>query len=243
MRPPFGAVINPRRFHPVIAGQRTPRLRQAVLCARDLEAAVDHLRSEFGLGEPYRDPAVGYFGLANAVFAIGDTFLEVVSPVSSEEPGARTATRQLDRSGSPVCGYMAMLQVDDLDAARERVRAADIREVFHVDLDDIAEVHLHPGDLGAIAALSEPDPVGSWRWGGQDWDRRAVPGELLGITLAVPDPAAAKARWEGVAGGSLEGWDFVADPAAPGIIEIEIEVAGERHSIDRFDSWSHRVRA
>jgi hypothetical protein len=216
----------------VIAGNHTPRLRQAVLCARDFEAAVDHLRSELGLGEPYRDPAVGYFGLANAVFAIGDTFLEVVSPVSSEEPGARTAARQLDRSGSAVCGYMAMLQIDDLDAARERVRAADIREVFHVDLDDIAEVHLHPADLGAIVALSVPDPEGSWRWGGEAWDRRAVPGELVGITLAVPDPEAAKARWEDVAGGPLEACDFVADPAAPGIIAIEIDVAGERHSFD-----------
>jgi len=45
----------------------------AVLAARDLERTVDRLRREFELGEPYRDPGVAYFGLANAVFAIGDT--------------------------------------------------------------------------------------------------------------------------------------------------------------------------
>ena len=54
------------------------RLRQAVLAALDLEQTVEELRMEFGLGEPYRDPGVAYFGLANAVLAIGDTFLEVV---------------------------------------------------------------------------------------------------------------------------------------------------------------------
>src|SRR5690242_2204743 len=47
------------------------RLRQAVLCARDLEGTVERLRTELALGEPYRDPEVGYFGLENAVFAIG----------------------------------------------------------------------------------------------------------------------------------------------------------------------------
>src|SRR6476469_5450492 len=94
------------------------RLRQAVLCARDLEATVERLREELEVGEPFRDPAVGYFGLENAVFAIGDTFLEVVSPIRSEVPGAATAARQLDRSGDDVCGYMAMLQITDVPAAR-----------------------------------------------------------------------------------------------------------------------------
>ena len=113
------------------------------------------------------------------MFAIGDTFLEVVSPVGNEA-GAQTAARQLDRSGADVCGYMAMIQVDDLAAARERVRAAEVREVFEVELDDIAEVHLHPGDMRAIVALSEPRPPASWRWGGEGWSERSVPGEVTG---------------------------------------------------------------
>ncbi|MDX6586850.1 MAG: hypothetical protein QOI31_1323 [Solirubrobacterales bacterium] len=188
------------------------------------------LRDEFGLGEPYRDPTVGYFGLTNAVFAIGDTFLEVVSPVGTEA-GAQTAARQLERSGGAVCGYMAMVQVEDVLAARERVRAAELREVFQVELDDIAEVHLHPGDMRAIVALSEPRPPESWRWGGEGWNERSVPGEVKGLTVGVADPSAVAARWESAGGGEIPGCRFEADQRSPGIIEIELEIRGNRHMI------------
>ncbi len=207
-----------------------PRLRQAVLAARDLEATVGKLREEYGLGEPYHDPAVGYFGLTNAVFAIGDTFLEVVSPVGSE-PGAQTATRRLERSGEAVCGFMAMVQVDDLAGARARAREAGAREVFEVELDDIAEVHLHPGDMRAIVALSEPRPPESWRWGGEGWSERSVPGELTGLTVAAADPTALADRWEGAAGGKIPGCSFTRDERSPGIVEIELEIGGEEHTI------------
>ena len=211
----------------------TARLRQAVLCAHDLEGTVWRLREELGLGEPYRDPAVAYFGLANAVFAIGDTFLEVVSPVSDEEPGARTAARQLERSGTDVCGYMAMLQVPDLAAARERAHAAGVREVFAVELDDIEEVHLHPGDMrGAIVALSVPKPTASWRWGWEGWAERSVPGRVAGITVAPTDHASTRHRWETVAGGPLRACEFEANANAPGIAAVEVEVGGSRHTIE-----------
>lgn len=210
-----------------------PRLRQAVICARDLEPTVERLRSELGLGEPYRDPEVGYFGLENAVFAIGDTFLEVVSPVRPEVPGAATAAKQLDRSGADVCGYMAMVQIADLPAARERASEAGVREVFAIELDEIDEVHLHPGDMrGAIVALSSPKPPESWRWGGEGWADRSVDGRLVGVTLGLADAEADRARWERVAGGPLPMCEFTADEASPGIVAIDVEVGGERRTIE-----------
>ena len=209
-----------------------PRLRQAVLAARDLEPTIERLRHEFGLGEPYRDPAVAHFGLINAVFAIGDTFLEVVSPVKPVEPAARTAVRQLGRSGGDVCGYMAMLQVNDLPAARERARAAGIREVFEVELEDIAEVHLHPADMrGAIVSLSAPKPAGAWRWGGDGWRARAVPGRITAITIAVADPDAVSERWATVAGGPLPQCSFARDERSPGLVEIQLELGGAQRAI------------
>jgi hypothetical protein len=202
-----------------------PRLRQAVLAARDLDGTVSWLTETFGLGKPFRDPAVAYFGLENAVFAIGDTFLEVISPIGLEA-GAQTAARQLDRSGSAVSGYMAMVQVDDLAAARERVRAAEVREVFEVEFEDIAEVHLHPGDMRAIVAISEPRPPESWRWGGEDWNERSVPGGVTGLTVAAADPTAVADRWEGAAGGKIPGCTFERDEGSPGIVEVELEIGG-----------------
>jgi catechol 2,3-dioxygenase-like lactoylglutathione lyase family enzyme len=209
-----------------------PRIRQAVLAARDLEPTVEWLRDELGLGEPYRDAAVAYFGMVNAVFAIGDTFLEVVSPVRPEEPGARTASRQLERSGRGVCGYMVMLQIEDLPAARERAREAGVREVFEVELEDIAEVHLHPGDMrGAIVSLSVPTPAGSWRWGGEGWSERAVPGSVAGVTVAVADPDAVSERWASIAGGEVPGCSFVSDEDAAGVVEIELDLGAARRTI------------
>ena len=64
---------------------------------------ADRLRRELGLDEPFRDPGVGVFGLENAVFAVGDTFLEVVAPVQPDT----TAGRYLQRRGGD-SGYMAI---------------------------------------------------------------------------------------------------------------------------------------
>lgn len=73
------------------------------MAARDLDGVCGRLRAELGLAEPFSDPAVGWFGLRNAVFALEDTFLEVVSPVRSDT----AAGWLLERRGGD-CGYMLM---------------------------------------------------------------------------------------------------------------------------------------
>jgi hypothetical protein len=172
------------------------RLRQAVLAAAELEPVAERLRAELGLGEPYNDPAVGHFGLRNAVFALGDQFLEVVSPLAPDT----AAGRWLERRGGDA-GYMLMFQVADLDGPRARARALGIREVFTVELDDIREVHLHPADVrGAIVSLSQPVPPESWRWAGPGWAERSAPAAITGVEVAVSDAAATRDRWGGVLG-------------------------------------------
>jgi hypothetical protein len=203
------------------------RIRQAVLAARDLASARARLESELSLGELYADPAVSHFGLENAVYAIGDTFLEVVSPVA----GDTAAGRLLDRRGAE-CGYMVMFQVEDLDAARGRAREAGVREVFSIELDEISEVHLHPRDIGgAIVSLSQPRPRESWKWGGAGWQARGVPGEITGIRVAVADPSAVARRWDAVVGGLPDGTEFVADAENRGLIAIRIDREGERREV------------
>ena len=196
----------------------TPRLRQAVIAAVDLDPVVDRLGEQLGLGEPFSDPAVAHFGLRNAVFAIGDTFLEVVSPV---EDGT-AAGRLLERGGGD-CGYMTMFQVGDVAAARDRAAAQGVREVFAVDLDEITEAHLHPVDIGgAIVSVSQPRPPESWLWGGPEWEERAIGGHVAGIAVAVADPEATRRRWEAVIGGA-PGVEFTGERDASGIVAIEVE--------------------
>ncbi|MEE2877668.1 MAG: VOC family protein [Pseudomonadota bacterium] len=171
------------------------RLRQLVIAAESRETA-DQLQKTLALGNPFADPGVAEFGLENAVFAIGDQFLEVVWPVKEDAP----VQRFLKRNGGPG-GYMAIFQTDDLAAARKRLDGAGIRRVWNIDLDDIAASHIHPADVGAaIVSVDEAHPWESWRWAGPDWQSNAIEGELTGAILQSPDPNALASRWAAALG-------------------------------------------
>lgn len=173
------------------------RLRQVALIARDLEPAVADLCAVLGLEIGFRDPGVREFGLHNAVMPVGDTFLEVVSPLEPDSAGAR----YLGRHGGD-WGYMVLLQCDDLDADRARVEKLGVRVVWKLDLDDIRGTHLHPRDIGgAILSLDAAVPPESWRWAGPDWQSRVRTGiveEIVGVDMQAADPAAVAQRWSEV---------------------------------------------
>src|SRR5215210_5422338 len=203
-------------------GHTGVRLRQAVLVAADLDAVAGRLRDELGLGEPFADPGVAEFGLRNAVFALGDAFLEVISPKQADT----AAGRHLGRRGGDG-GYMVIFQLDDLDAARRRVDEMGIRIVWRIDLPDISGTHLHPVDVGgAIVSLDRADPPGSWRWGGPEWTGRAgqgAPGRLAGAMIAVQDPRSVASRWSAVLGVPL-----TADGGRPELrLDRDVRVAFE----------------
>ena len=208
------------------------RLRQAVVAVGDLDTTVKQLRETFGLLEPFEDPGVEAFGLRNAVFAIGDTFLEAVSPM---QPGT-TAERYMDRHGGD-CGYMVIFQFDDLEAARKRAAALGVRVVWQADMDDISGTHLHPADMrGAIVSLDRADPPGSWRWGGPEWTGKegvGAPGRVVGITVSVPNPDRVAECWADVLGVSPNGTrleldgsfvEFRDSQTDDGITEIHLDV-------------------
>jgi catechol 2,3-dioxygenase-like lactoylglutathione lyase family enzyme len=170
------------------------RLRQVALVARDLDTAVEELCERLGLTVCYRDPGVDAFGLHNALMMIGDQFLEVVAPTRD----GSTAGRLMDKRGGDG-GYMALYEVDDLDARLAALAAAGIRIVWSGDLPDIRGRHLHPADVGgAIVSIDEPVPNGSWRWGGPGWvahEDNSVVTAIAGVVLGAKDPAAMRSRW------------------------------------------------
>jgi hypothetical protein len=218
------------------------RLRQAVLVASDLEAAASKLRSALSLGEPFRDEGVGLFGLANVVFALGDCFIEVVSPIAPET----AAGRHLQRKGDG--GYMVIFDVEseqDFEGARSRALALGVRAVWQIDLQDIATTHLHPADMrGAIVSIDRSMPYGTWRWGGPEWTGRVgvgAAGRLAGVTIAVADPLAVAARWGEVLGVAVSGgerpalelegaqvrFESAASASDEGLVEIVAELGAE----------------
>jgi hypothetical protein len=169
------------------------------MVARDCDQVAAELRRAFGWPQPFSDPGVSQFGLRNAVFAAGDTFVEVVAPVG---PGT-AAGRYLERRGGDG-GYMAIFQLPDLTAARRRLADLGVRVVWTVDLPDIAGTHLHPRDVpGAIVSLDRADPPESWRWAGPSWTGQAPDhdaGGVTGLTIEVCDPVGAARRWAAVLG-------------------------------------------
>jgi hypothetical protein len=181
------------------------RIRQVALVARELEPVVEQLCAVFDLEVAFRDPGVAEFGLHNAVMAVGDTFLEVVSPVRE----GTSAGRFLERRGGDG-GYMVILQSDDLAGDRRRAEALRVRVVWEVAFTDIATIHLHPRDLGgALVSLDQPRPPPSWRWAGPGWERKMRTGvvkRIAGVELQATDPGALSARWAEVLGRS-DTWD------------------------------------
>jgi hypothetical protein len=244
-------------------GGSAVRLRQAVLAVQELEPVAVALRAALGLQEPFRDPGVGEFGLENVVFALGDCFLELVSPTRAET----AAGRYLSRRGGDG-GYMVIFDLEDLEGARSRALELEVRTVWQIDLPDISGTHLHPADMrGAIVSLDRSRPYGTWRWGGPSWTGTTgagAPGRLAGITVAVADPEAVAARWGEVLGVSVSGglpergapvlrmdggevrFEAAADERAEGLVEITLELPyelpGGVEAIELGGVWLRRIQ-
>ena len=160
--------------------------------AADLAATITELRTTFALGPAYADPGVAEFGLANGVIPVGDQFVEVVSPVRADTAAGRWMTRV---GGD--AGYMVIVQVESIIAARAHLDNEGLRTAWSGDLREISGTHVHPADIGgAIVSFDEARPVGSWHWAGPNWQRHSsaetVTG-IAGITMAATDPTALRA--------------------------------------------------
>lgn len=172
------------------------RIRQIVLASHDLAAAVEQTEALLGLKVVHRDPEVAKFGLENALLALGDQFLEIVSPTRANT----AAGRHLDRHGDSA--YMLILQTDDLARDRARIEKLGVRIVWESNYDDMCAIHLHPKDVGgAIVSIDQATPRASWRWAGPTWQPdNAAAGHIVDATIATLDPAALAARWSTVLG-------------------------------------------
>ena len=217
------------------------RLRQLALAASDLAGTVDTLTSVLGIEVGFRDPGVATFGLDNAVMPIGETYLEVVSPVRADA----TAARWIHKRGGD-SGYMVILQCDDyghLEREVVRAREAGAVSVWEGEHDGARTVHFHPRELGAILSLDAMPAWEEWIWAGPRWRehrRTEVCTAITGAALESPDPGALAERWRrtlglgqvetraGVAalelprGGSLR---FLPSDSGEGVVEIDLACA------------------
>ena len=180
-------------------------MRQICLVARRLEPVVEELRSVLGLEVCHRDPGVGKYGLENALFPVGDGFLEVVAPVRD----GTTAGRYLDRRGGDG-GYMVITQCDDLAPRRRRCEALGVRIANEIGHPEYRELQLHPRDVGA-AMLSfgwqegAREPGGPWHPAGAALGSIPRPG--VSPSAAPPTATAAPRMALGMIAAELQSED------------------------------------
>ena len=196
-----------RSVHPLLPGAEAIhscrampflRLRQICLVARELEPVVDNLCAVLGLQVCHRDPGVERFGLHNALMRVGSSFIEVVAPIRE----GTAAGRHLARRGGD-CGYMVILDCDDLTPWREHVAKLGVREASWLEVPGYTGLQLHPGDTGGALLEINHTPGGEslagpyWPAGPhwQDLPDSDLALMMTGATLSSNDPGQLAGRW------------------------------------------------
>jgi catechol 2,3-dioxygenase-like lactoylglutathione lyase family enzyme len=222
------------------------RLRQVALVAKDLDAVVAQLGDVLGIAIAHHDPAVGAFGLRNAVLPVGTQFVEVVSPITD----GTAAGRQLDRLGGDG-GYMVICHTDDHPAVRSRVDDLGVRVALEADEHGYKILQLHPADTGGsfLEIDFQPggdDPTGPWMPAGPRWQdavRTSIVDGIAGVELRVADPEAVRDRWSAVLGLPAEGDHIELDNATVlfregtgGLVAVDVRGRGQgTHRIGGVD--------
>lgn len=179
------------------------RLRQIAMVAPDLAPVEAEVGQFVAAPVCYRDPGVGKYGLHNALWALGGTFLEALAPTRDGTTAGRYLAR---RSGAT--GYMVILDSDDLSPVRARLAAMGVRLVEDLSVGDAAlhatALHLHPRDTGGCLLSidhhgPDGDMMGSYMWAGPAWHGSAN-GDLAisGAVMACDDPDATATRWSAI---------------------------------------------
>lgn len=179
------------------------RLRQIALVASDLATTERQIADVLGLEVCYRDTGVAKYGLHNALFAMGGTFLEIVAPTQPNTAAGRYIER---RKGDG--GYMYIVDCDDLERRREHFLRRDVRLVEDLKSSEGAvtgeALHLHPRDTGGcLLSVDRHSPQGedmggSYKWAGPDWrrhDRSQTVKAITGARMQCNDPQATAQRW------------------------------------------------
>lgn len=178
------------------------RLRQICLVAAELAPAEKTIIDVLGLEVCFRDTGVAKYGLHNALFTAGGTFLEVVSPTREGTAAGRYIER---RKGDG--GYMFIVDCDDLEARRTQFQKLGVRIVEDIvsaegDLKSEA-LHLHPRDTGGCLLSVDRhsggvNMMGGYKWAGPNWqahDRSKTMASIIGAGMQSENPEVTAKRW------------------------------------------------
>ena len=175
------------------------RLRQLVIATSELDLLADSICDLFELNRTFSDPELIVFGLQNVLIPLGDTFLELVTPVR-ENTSAERFLRKRGGDG----GYMVIVDSVDIEKERKRLETVEMDIVWHENrnTDGIhgQSLHLHPKQVGgAILSIDNMNPPSSWLWAGTEWEEninKSLVSHLSGVNICSPHPDNLLSNWE-----------------------------------------------
>ena len=116
-----------------------------VIAVKDLDAAIKQYETLYGVSVSERGEPPGA-GFKNAYFRFGETFTELISPISEEGPVAR----RLSQSGDGV--YLIAMRVDNLAQTVAELREKGIRLIGDPGPGQpiTGQVFIHPASAGGV---------------------------------------------------------------------------------------------
>jgi hypothetical protein len=217
-----------------------PAVRQLVFLAADLDATLAAARSELGLNEGVDDSeGMAKLGFVHQVLAIDRTFLEFTAPLGPDTMPGKLVAKRGD------IGYMVVMQVDDVEAAKERAAARGLKPVYETPYEGHTITQWHPRDFGTLAEIDQLRPSDTWYMAPKIFEvgSTSVVGDFTAIELAVRDPRAIAATWAavldvplGADGVSLDlsgravRFIPVADDGGEGLVAVELPATDRAHA-------------
>jgi len=211
------------------------RLRQICLVAPSLPPAVRIFEEVFGLEVCYRDPNVARYGLENALFPIGTTFLEIVAPIVDDTAAARF----LDRSGGRGA-YIVIFDCADPGARAARAEHLGVRIASTHRHHGFHGFQLHPKDCRAAMleldhTVGGENPMGPYGpAGGSGWSasiRTDVTRRIVRLLAESPTPDDLARHWASILEMPLAGRRLA---TAPVDIVVAESARGNREAVTRL---------
>lgn len=174
------------------------RFRQVCLVAPALEPAASDLSFILGLDVCFRDPAVGKYGLENALWPVGDMFIEIVAPTKPDTAAGRFLARSKGYGG-----YMAIFDCDDPRARGAHAEKIGVKKIVDHTHGAYTGVQLHPRDCRAAmiefnhTAGGDADPT-RYAPAGTDWTKHRRTDQtkkIVAIDVETPKPVELAAHW------------------------------------------------
>lgn len=175
------------------------RFRQVCLVCDDLPKACADIEHVLGLQLAHRDPELADYAVENAVYPLGNCFIELLAPLGPDSPAA-AFLRHSEGQGA----FIAIFNCDDAERRLSRARQLGLRQIADFSRPDFVGGQLHPRDCRAVMiefdrSRGEEDLQGYYyAAGGRGWVKHVdtrVARRIREATLFSPEPQALAAHW------------------------------------------------